>query len=155
MQKIQKIMIAVDFSDYSLPSLRYANALAASLGAGILLVNIYNERDIRAIHRALNVYDAALAERLIEENLATRRQMVTKLAESDKAQQTVVQSIVRVGIPHQALLDIIKEEKPDLVVIGAKGRTNLADTLVGSCARRIFRRSPVPVLMLPANVLAD
>ena len=152
MQEIEKIMVAVDLSPYSLPCVQYAHDLAVSLGAEIVLVNVYNERDIRAIRGALSATDAERAEKIVDENLANRRDMVAQLAADAGAQQTVVQQIVQVGVPQQALLDIIKEQKPDLVVIGTKGRTNLADALVGSCARRVFRRSLVPVLMLPPTV---
>lgn len=149
MQEIKKIMVAVDLSDFALPTVQYAHELATALGAGIFLVNIFNERDVRAIRSVFEIQDAAVGEKLIYDKLENRRKMVAKLAERAGAQQPVVQSIVQIGVPHQALLKVIKQQKPDLIVMGTKGRSNLADVLVGSCARKVFRRSPIPVLLLP------
>ncbi len=152
MEKIKKIMAAVDLSDYSEPLVRYTHDLANAMGAGITLVHVFNERDVLAIRGVLDIYDPTMGQSLINQKLDERRELVMKLVESVGAQQTVMDSIVRIGIPHLLILDAIKQEKPDLIVMGTKGRSNFADTLVGSCARKIFRRSPVPVLLLPLTV---
>jgi nucleotide-binding universal stress UspA family protein len=148
MRTIEKIMVAVDDSDYSLPSVQYAHNLAIALNARIILVSIYNERDYYTIRTSLAPYDPVLAERIFEENMDQRRKFIDELVELAEAHKTVSQKIVRVGIPHLALLTLIEEEKPDLLVMGLKGRSNLGDTIVGSCAQKMYRRSPIPVLSL-------
>lgn len=153
MSKIKKIMVAVDLSDYSLPSVEYAHDLARALGAEIMLVCVFNQRDVRTIQITLDAYDASLCEKLIEENMAYRRNALENLTQEAGAQKTVTRKIVRLGVPHQELLNAIEEEKPDLLVMGTKGRSNLADTIVGSCAQKMYRRSPIPVLSLrPSSI---
>ncbi|MBW2195942.1 MAG: universal stress protein [Deltaproteobacteria bacterium] len=54
--------------------------------------------------------------------------------------------ISKVGHPSDKLIQIIEEEGIDLVVMGAKGRSDLPHALLGSVAQKLFRHSPVPVL---------
>ena len=48
------------------------------------------------------------------------------------------------------LLTAIEEEKPDLLVLSTKGRSNLADVMIGSTARKMYHRSPIPLISVPA-----
>ena len=153
MKKITTIMVAVDMSDYSLPSIRYANMLAQSLGAQIILVNIYNQRDVNAVRSALDAYyDPTWFDKIVEDNFASRREKMANWVAMAGAQETVVKQIVRIGIPHRDLLVVMEEEKPDLLVIVTKGRGNLVDTIVGSCAAKMHRHSPVHVLSLRPSI---
>jgi len=45
-------------------------------------------------------------------------------------------------------LSVLKDEKPDLVVMGSHGRMGLLHVLMGSVAEGIVRRSPAPVWVL-------
>jgi len=148
-KEINTIMVAVDLSDFSLPSIQYANTLAQTINATIILVNVYNQRDVNAVRNALaSYYDPKFFEQTIEDNFNHRRAELAKLIEASGAQETVTKQIVRLGVPHEVLLAVIDEEKPDLLVMATKGRGNLADTIVGSCAAKMYHRSPIPLLSL-------
>lgn len=59
--------------------------------------------------------------------------------------------VVRSGSPSQEILRIIRERGVDLVVMGARGRSPLELLMFGSVAHRVVKRSPVPVLTVPAR----
>ena len=46
MSKIKKIMVAVDFSEYSQKIADHAGRLAEDLGAELIFVNVINQRDV-------------------------------------------------------------------------------------------------------------
>ena len=148
MRQFPIIMVAVDFSEHSLAALKYAHQLAGKLGAVLILANVFNERDIRAIQYALGTYDPALCRKRIDDAIEDRRTRLAALEKDVGAQATVVKKIVRIGVPYKELLAAIEEEGPDLLVMGTKGRSNLADSILGSCAQKLFRRCPVPLLSL-------
>ena len=51
MKAVNKIMVAVDFSEFSEPSVRYAVHLAKDVDAELVLVNVINQRDIDAMKK--------------------------------------------------------------------------------------------------------
>jgi len=55
------------------------------------------------------------------------------------------------GIPYRKLLSAIDVEKQNLMIVVTKGRSNLADVVVGSTARMLYRRSPIPLLTIQAG----
>jgi len=68
------------------------------------------------------------------------------LANRLQADGVEVTSFVRVGIPVDEILQVVDEQKADVVVMGTHGRTGLRHLIAGSVAERVVRGSPVPVL---------
>ena len=44
---------------------------------------------------------------------------------------------------------MITQQKPDLVVIGTKGKSLLKEIFIGSTTKALVNQSPVPVLAIP------
>jgi nucleotide-binding universal stress UspA family protein len=58
--------------------------------------------------------------------------------------------LVREGPPEDALLEIARAEKADLIALGTHGRSGIARWVMGSVTEKILRASPVPVLVVRA-----
>ena len=49
MERLNKILVAIDFSDYSAEIFDYGYDLAEAMQAGLVLVNVLNQRDVVAV----------------------------------------------------------------------------------------------------------
>ena len=141
------VAAAVDFSDYS--EITYAHALeqARAHNAELLILNVINDRGLDELDRlAAQGYDLGGGkEGYIKRVDADRREILDK-EYLPAAQGLKVRVRMEVGHPHHMLLRMLKEENVSLVVMGTKGRGNLAGALFGSTAEKVFRHSPCPVL---------
>ncbi|MGD9182704.1 MAG: universal stress protein [Desulfobacterales bacterium] len=48
-------------------------------------------------------------------------------------------------LPLQGLIQTAEDEGPDLMVMGKKGRSDIADVLFGSNAEKVLGRYPIPL----------
>jgi nucleotide-binding universal stress UspA family protein len=89
-------------------------------------------------------------ETYIEQNISNRQKQWEKIAQKAGCEKMGIKThtLVSTGVPYLELLHAIESQKPDLLVMGTKGRSNLVDTIAGSCAQKMFRRSPIPLLSI-------
>jgi nucleotide-binding universal stress UspA family protein len=87
--------------------------------------------------------------------MASRRNQSEQLIQSAHCGHLDVIKMFETGVPSEEILKAIEETGADLLVIGTKGRTRLADALFGSVAERLYRRSPVSVLSVRGQEHAD
>ena len=73
MKAVDKIMVAIDFSDYSLPAVQYASDLAKDVSAALLLTNVLNQRNIDMMNKvALKVPDFSIKNYTLIQNAPVR-----------------------------------------------------------------------------------
>jgi nucleotide-binding universal stress UspA family protein len=142
------IMVAVDFSRYSTPTAAYASELARELDCELLFVNVINQRDVDAVQSVMASYASFQSDEFVSEKIRERYRMIDELIQQTGHPVSRTRRIVRIGMPYLKLLEVIDEEMPDLLVIATKGRSDLADVVMGSCARSMYRRSPIPLLSI-------
>ena len=77
------------------------------------------------------------------------------LAAPARAMGVVTHTSVQFGPPQNVVLDAVAKIKPRMLVLGTHARTGVARWVFGSVEEAITRRSPVPVLVVPAPDHAD
>ena len=83
----------------------------------------------------------------VKELKEERKNQLDSLMKDISFPQKRLQSFFEVGNPFNKLMDITKREGVDLVIMGAKGRTDLQHVLLGSVADKMVHHSTVPVLI--------
>ena len=146
MDAINKIMVAVGFTEYTEELLNYAVRIAESLGAGLIVANIINVRDVEAIGTIATMGYEIDSEHYISGIEEDRRQTLNRILKKISFPADKLHTVFRVGHPVEELLKIAISENADLMVMGIKGRSNLEHILMGSVAEKVFRRSPIPIL---------
>jgi len=154
MKNITKIMVGVDFSPYSKDTLAYAATVAEKFQAELIVVNVINKRDIDTIlkvaegqfDRRIEKYVEKTAEEYTKRVKHDRTRQLEKLIDEIGCSDLNIQKVFRVGVPFEELINAIRDEGADLMVMGPKGRSDLTGVLFGSNAEKVFRRCPVPLL---------
>ena len=77
---------------------------------------------------------------------ADRTRKMEELIEEIDCAHLSIKKVFKVGVPFQELISAIEDEAADMMVMGQKGRSDLAGVLFGSTAEKVFRRCPIPLL---------
>jgi nucleotide-binding universal stress UspA family protein len=149
MNEIKKILVAVDFSAYSVIISKYARILAGNSKAQLVFMNVINKSHKNAFRQAVVYYSKSLSvEDYMDKLKRDANEKIRKLIKEANCTNIPHKIVIGVGIPFIKLIDSAKEERVDMVVMGAKGRTDLAGILFGSTAEKMFRRCLVPLLSI-------
>ena len=140
------VAAAIDFSDYSEITFAHAVEQARSHNAELLILNVINDRGLDELDRlTAQGYDLGGKAGYIERVETDRRETLER-EYLPVVKDLKVQVVFAVGHPHDELLQMLKSEGVSMVVMGTKGRSNLAGALFGSTAEKVFRHAPCAVL---------
>ena len=153
-KQINKILVAIDFSSYSKPTLEYAVEVSKMTKAQIMIINVVNQKGTEAVKKEINSTRPdtfSMTKHLAGLTGRRRFKLKTLIKEIPELEELKPEIIVNYGIPHMEILIAIDQEKADFLIFGPKGRTDFHGFLFGSVAEKLFRYSPVPVMSLRNN----
>jgi nucleotide-binding universal stress UspA family protein len=163
--RIKKILYATDLSETAAHAYTYAVSLANMYAAGISILHVLAEfsgqefvvnmidtdtwKDIKARHYAEAKSNLIGKKR---DNIAIREvlEAFSEEAKPEDDNQTAISDeiLIKNGEPAEVIMETAQELHCDLIVMGTKGQGALADMLIGSTAKRVVGKSPIPVLVI-------
>jgi universal stress protein A len=142
MKNIEKILLAVDFSDSSINACEHALMLAAKFDSKLIVLHVINEPvDLRGFYVPHISFEQL--EQEIEEGA---HKMMDKFAATAFGSFTNFETCIVSGIPYDEILKKAEAENASLIVLGTHGRTGIDHFLFGSTAERVVRTARCPVL---------
>lgn len=139
-----RIAVAIDGSENSVRALRYAMDMATRLKEPVqlALLNVHISALVSPVARGIDRKQVEqYMDEIAEEELAEARKILVESgmkADIIKGHGEVVPTI----------LEVIKKEKIDQLILGGKGRSGLADLLIGSTTTKLVSLCPIPVTVV-------
>ena len=142
-----RIVVPTDFSECAEEAWSLAQRVAAASGAELVLVHVlveaplFNEGPF-TMDSARKVYEAART---------WGQESLDAWMSQAQAKGLTARVALRTGVPYREIVDLVTDERADLVVIGTHGRGGIDRALLGSVADRVVRLAPCPVLTVRAS----
>lgn len=142
--EINKILVPIDFSDYSKSALKYAINFAQQFSSEMILVYV-----VEPIVYPPDFSMGQIAIPAVNSDWDKRaREELDKLAKDEVPKDLKVKTMVKTGKPFVEIIESAKEEDVDLIIIATHGHTGVEHILFGSTAEKVVRKAPCPVLTL-------
>jgi nucleotide-binding universal stress UspA family protein len=138
-----KILIAVDGSDYTKRMLAYLAAHDEWFGP---------KHSYTVLHGVLAVPHRAasfVGQKVVQEYYDSDAELVFRPIRAFFAQQRLEATFVHtVGHVAESIAELAQEGKFDLVVMGSRGHSDIANLVLGSVATKVLAKCSVPVLLI-------
>lgn len=145
-ERIQHVGVAVDFSPHSIAAARVAARLATAHGADLTLIHA-REPMAQRHPAAAALMPASIRDQVELGSVEHVRDRLQELADQLDGPSVVWVEIAR-GIAAEAIVRAALEVAADVLVVGTRGKSQLAAWVVGSVTREITARAHCPVLVI-------
>ncbi|MFO7828642.1 MAG: universal stress protein, partial [Bacteroidales bacterium] len=159
-QNVQKILVPIDFSDYSVNACRYAIGLAEKLNAEIKLLHVYYNPIINSMPLTDTYYYQVNMDEIIreievraKENMENFYNDLMEKIEREKIEGVKLDYELVSGIASDEIIIKSEEYKPEVIIIGTRGQGERENDLIGSVTAKVIDDAKTPVLVIPEDSL--
>lgn len=144
-----RILLATDFSSFADRAAALVGSLTLAAGSRIRMITVVEP--ITTV--GLFAPSAMLEISEVADNEA--RALIAERKKRLAADGREVDGVVRYGRAADAILDECDTFKPDLLVVGSRGRGGVATAVLGSVSAELVDRAPIPVLVARTPTLTS
>ncbi len=151
MSSVEKILVPIDYNDYSSHSLKYASKYARELNATICLLYVIDPYIFRVEQARFKDPDAVARDDTVDYEKSAELALKT-IAEKEIDPGIKVEYIVKIGNPHEIISETASEKFIDLIILATHGFSGIKHLLMGSTTEKVLRRTHCPVISLKEPV---
>jgi nucleotide-binding universal stress UspA family protein len=156
LKSIRRILVPVDFSQFSKNACLYALELAKVYDADLKIFHVYYAPivDLVPITDAYSIQvDMDINLREMEEqtkrNLSDFVTEIKEISASKGYDDIKISYSLREGIVEDEIALMAKTYKPGIIILGTKGKGKKQTDIIGSVVHRVLDKSRIPVLAIP------
>ncbi|EGW37742.1 universal stress protein [Desulfosporosinus sp. OT] len=139
----KKILVPTDASEYSRRALKAAVELAQSIQAEVVLLHV------SYTPQAYWGYTISYGITVTQEQLDQNGELALEATLTGiDCEQVVINKRVESGHPVTVIIEQIKKDDIDLIVMGSHGYGAITGSVLGSVSQRVLQRASCPVLII-------
>lgn len=143
LHEISRVLVPVDFSDYSLMTLELAHSIAKGIQANILCCHLYA---VPAGYSKTGKSHSEFAKVMLDNAKKDFQKFIEKAGFGDIHCEFVLKDDKSEA---NYIIKLAEKEEVDFIVIGSRGRSNSAAILLGSVSERLIQlNNDIPTLVL-------
>lgn len=153
----KRILVPVDFSDYSLKACQIAFNLAKEINAKVKIIHVYFNPYYPTALPMAEVFayqgkDEPDFQSILEKINTDIQRLCNKIDEkiANKEFPSINYSyVLKEGLPEEEIVAYAKDYKPALIVMGTRGKDKKSADLIGSVTAEVIEMTEIPLLAIP------
>ncbi len=158
--KQKKILIPVDFSDYSIKACEIGLNYAYQIKAEVMIMHAYFSPYFPSAIPIGDTLSYQVNEDESVQHIMKRVQadmdnlcnLIKRKMDAGELPRVKYNYILREGLPEEEIIAYSKEYHPTLIVMGTRGKNQKEMDLIGSVTGEVIEANKIPVLAIPENV---
>ena len=138
--ELKKILVPVDGSDYSTRAVDAAIALASMTNGEILVIHCHRPFPV--------ILGEPYYQKAIDKIMKRSDELLEPYRNILQISGIPFADRILEGPAANAICEVAKLEKADIIVMGSRGRNELEGLLLGSCTHRVLSMAPCLVLVV-------
>ena len=139
---ISKILYPIDFSVYSYEFVDYIHQFAKIHNAELVILHVVEYLSYESYFDIVSESQDDIIQQFFKKSEEKINEMIKELKDIN-----VTPKIVH-GIPYDELINIVKTENIDLIIMPSHGHSSIIHSIIGSLTDKVMRKAPCPVMVL-------
>lgn len=159
LRSVKRILVPVDFSDYSLKACIVAINHASRIGAELMILHSYYTPYLPSaiplndtLAYQTNEESARIMIGKIQKDMDLLCGEIEKRISEGKLPNVKYDYVFREGLPEEEISVFSQEYHPDIIIMGTRGKDQKENDLIGSVTGEVIDLCKVPVFAIPEDM---